>query len=283
MKKNRQLTQSRSVAGFKSFIIDKRTDDDLPPHIQGTARWLEVCNKKGYWVYNPLSTEYLAIEYEKSNDQWYFISQDSRTNHWVAIDTIPSSFQLGRTQLTSVRAAEVEEELGAHLSIPANTSDAPFHSTVSTQTLQAQAATPISVILDSDKREIWRELGQVARLSSPWEMQISKCANILPDLCLSCVWKSVPTDHTQNWKCNSLQLAAQRHWKVRPPNPIPKSERSQHFRLRRDTSPGWWRWEHRRVWWGFGIQVQVKKDAQLASWSVWDRGWFSTGQGQGGE
>ena len=94
--------QPRSVAGFKSFVIDRRPNDDLPPHIQGAARWLEVRDEEGYWVYNPLNAEYLAVEYDKVNDQWYFISQDSRTNHRVAIDTIPSTFNLGRrTQPTS--------------------------------------------------------------------------------------------------------------------------------------------------------------------------------------
>ena len=60
----------------------------------------------------------------------------------MAIDTVPSTFNLGRrTRPTSVRAAEVDEETGMHLSVPADTSDAPFRSTMSTQTLQAQAAT----------------------------------------------------------------------------------------------------------------------------------------------
>ena len=60
----------------------------------------------------------------------------------MAIDTVPSTFNLGRrTRPTSVRAAEVDEEEGTNLSVPADTSDAPFRSTMSTQTLQAQAAT----------------------------------------------------------------------------------------------------------------------------------------------
>ena len=133
------MTQSRSVAGFRSFIIERRQDNYLPDHIRGAARWLEVNNEEGYWVFNPLDAEYLAVEYDEGNDQWYFVRQDSRMNRWVAIDTVPSTFNLGRrTRPTSVRAAEVDEEEGTNLSIPANTSDAPFRSTMSTQTLQAQ-------------------------------------------------------------------------------------------------------------------------------------------------
>ena len=102
--------QPRSVAGFKSFVIDRQPNDDLPPHIQGAARWLEVRDEEGYWVYNPLNSEYLAVEYDEANDQWYFVSQDSQTNHWVAIDTVPATFNLGRrTRPTSVRAAEVDK------------------------------------------------------------------------------------------------------------------------------------------------------------------------------
>ena len=131
------------------FVIDRRPDNDLPPHIQGAARWLEVRNEEGYWVYNLLNSEYLAVEYKEANDQWYFVSQDSQTHRWVAIDTIPSTYNLGRRKKpTSVRAAEVEEEEGMNLAIPANTSDAPFRSTMSTQTLQAQAATSTTMAGD---------------------------------------------------------------------------------------------------------------------------------------
>ena len=111
--------------------------------------WLEVRDEEGYWVYNLLNAEYLAVEYDETNNQWYFISQDSRTNCWVAIDTVPSTFNLGRrTRPTSVRAAEVDEETGTHLSVPTDTSDTPFHSTMSTQTLQAQAATSTTMAGD---------------------------------------------------------------------------------------------------------------------------------------
>ena len=66
----------------------------------------------------------------------------------MAIDTIPSTFNLGRrTRPTSVRAAEVDNETETYLSIPADTSDAPFRSTMST-TLQAQAATLTTMVGD---------------------------------------------------------------------------------------------------------------------------------------
>ena len=83
--KARRLTQSRSVANFKAFILERRTDDNLPQHIKGSALWKEIDDEEGYWVFDTLSNSYLAIEYEEDSAQWYFIQQDSRTGNWVAI------------------------------------------------------------------------------------------------------------------------------------------------------------------------------------------------------
>jgi hypothetical protein len=69
----RRLTQSRSVAGFKMFILERRTDDDLPQHIKGVAVWKEIEDEEGYWVFDILSNSYLAIEYKEATRQWYFI------------------------------------------------------------------------------------------------------------------------------------------------------------------------------------------------------------------
>jgi hypothetical protein len=96
-KGKRRLTQSRSVAGFKSFILERRTDDDLPQHIKGVAVWKEIEDEEGYWVFDILSNSYLSVEYEEATRQWYFIRQDSRTNNWVAVDTVPSTYGLGRS------------------------------------------------------------------------------------------------------------------------------------------------------------------------------------------
>jgi hypothetical protein len=63
-KGKRRLTQSRSVAGFKPFALERRTDNNLPPHIKGVAVWKEIKDKEGYWVFDILSTAYLAVEYE---------------------------------------------------------------------------------------------------------------------------------------------------------------------------------------------------------------------------
>ena len=82
--------QSRSVANFKAFILERRTDDDLPQHIKGSALWKEIDNEEGYWVFNTLSNLYPAIEYEEDSAQWYFIQQDSRTGNWVAINSVPT-------------------------------------------------------------------------------------------------------------------------------------------------------------------------------------------------
>ena len=73
MAKGRRLTQSRSVHGFKPFIIEQRTEDNLPDHLKGAALWREVNNEEGYWVYDYLRLKYLAVEYDEDKDQWYFV------------------------------------------------------------------------------------------------------------------------------------------------------------------------------------------------------------------
>ena len=65
--KARRLMQSRSVANFKAFALERRIDDNLPQHIKGSALWKEIDNKEGYWVFNTLSNSYLTIEYEEDS------------------------------------------------------------------------------------------------------------------------------------------------------------------------------------------------------------------------
>ncbi len=91
--------QSRSIVQFKPFTIKRRTEDELPQHVKGAATWREIDDKEGYWVFDTLEQNYLAIEYEELTQQWYFIGQDSRTGHWVATQPVPSSYQLGRQSI----------------------------------------------------------------------------------------------------------------------------------------------------------------------------------------
>ena len=108
------MTQSRSIAGFTSFIIEKREDDDLPQHIKGAAHWSEVADEEGYFVFNTLSQTYLPVEYEANTRQWYFICQDTRTRNWIATQPIPSTFNLGRQSIkqSTVQAADVDDSEG---------------------------------------------------------------------------------------------------------------------------------------------------------------------------
>ena len=94
--KARRLTQSRSVASFKAFALERRTNNDLPQHIKGAALWKEIDDEEGYWVFDTLSNLYLLVEYEEDSAQWYFIQQDTRTGNWVAIDSVPTTYGLGR-------------------------------------------------------------------------------------------------------------------------------------------------------------------------------------------
>ncbi len=91
--------QSRSIVQFKPFTIERRIEDELPQHVKGAAIWHEINDKEGYWIFDPLGQNYLAIEYKESTQQWYFIGQDSRTGHWVATQPVPSSYQLGRQSI----------------------------------------------------------------------------------------------------------------------------------------------------------------------------------------
>jgi hypothetical protein len=138
-KGKRRLTQSRSVAGFKLFPLERRTDDNLPQHIKGVAVWKEIEDEEGYWVFDILSNTYLTIEYEEATRQWYFIRQDSRTNNWVAVDTVPSTYGLGRSvhpvTTVAVDADDTEATSGQYQSSyfkPGNIQSSAMTSTVTT-------------------------------------------------------------------------------------------------------------------------------------------------------
>ncbi|KAH8978357.1 hypothetical protein EDB83DRAFT_2327335 [Lactarius deliciosus] len=117
-------------------------------HIKGAALWEEIDDEEGYWVYNILSGNYLAIEYDDSTEQWYFIQQDSRTGHWVATQPVPSTFNLGRhairrISVAAVPAEDVEKKKGQH-TVPTAKADSapeqPKSSAMATQTSTSIAA-----------------------------------------------------------------------------------------------------------------------------------------------
>ena len=91
--------QSRSVLLFKPFQIERSTEDILPSYIKGAALFDEVDGKEGLWVFNALSSDYLAVEYDEDKNQWYFIDQDSHTGNWITTDIVPSSYNLGRQSI----------------------------------------------------------------------------------------------------------------------------------------------------------------------------------------
>ena len=62
--------QSRLVAGFRSFQLEKRYNDDLPPHFKGAAVWHDFQDESGYFVYDVLSQTHLPIEYDEDTRQW---------------------------------------------------------------------------------------------------------------------------------------------------------------------------------------------------------------------
>jgi hypothetical protein len=110
--KNRRLTQSQSVAGFTPFVIERQTEDNLSQHIRGAARWNEVNNEEGYFVYDTLSLTYKEVEYESITRQWYFIAKDTRSRNWIAIQPVPQSLQLGRESIhhSTAQAADIDDD-----------------------------------------------------------------------------------------------------------------------------------------------------------------------------
>jgi hypothetical protein len=109
-KGKKKENQSRSVAGFRAFTIERRTEDVVPEYLMGAATWLEIRHEEGYWIFDAITTEYHAAEYDEIQDQWYFVRQDPRTRQWVAVAPVPVSYNVGRrVKPTSIRAADVDD------------------------------------------------------------------------------------------------------------------------------------------------------------------------------
>ena len=96
MAKGRRLTQSRSVQAFKPFSIERSKEDTLPSYIKGAALFDEVDGEEGLWVFDPLGSDYLAVEYDEDHNQWYFVDQDSHSGNWIATSVVPSSYVTSR-------------------------------------------------------------------------------------------------------------------------------------------------------------------------------------------
>jgi hypothetical protein len=58
--------------------------------------YLKTGEQEGYFVFDILANKYLAVEYEEVQGTWYFIQQDKRQDKWTAIDTVPTSYNVGR-------------------------------------------------------------------------------------------------------------------------------------------------------------------------------------------
>jgi hypothetical protein len=83
--------------------------------MKGAARFLEIQDQEGYYIFDNLSQTYLTIEYEEDSGTWVFVQQDKRTGKWTAVDTVPTIYQVGRKyHPTSVRAADVDDSSGSH-------------------------------------------------------------------------------------------------------------------------------------------------------------------------
>jgi hypothetical protein len=97
-------------------VIERRIKDNLPAHIRGAACWNETNNTEGYQVYDLLSQTYLEVEYDEDTRQWYFIQQESRSCHWIATQTVPSQFNLGRQSISpsTVATAAVDDTETGH-------------------------------------------------------------------------------------------------------------------------------------------------------------------------
>jgi hypothetical protein len=109
-KGKKKENQSRSVAGFRAFTIERRTEDDVPEYLMGAATWLEIRHEEGYWIFDAITTEYHAAEYDELQDQWYFVRQDPRTRQWVAVAPVPANYNIGRrVKPTNIRAADVND------------------------------------------------------------------------------------------------------------------------------------------------------------------------------
>src|SRR5580693_10549165 len=109
-KGKKKENQSRSVAGFRAFTIERRTEDNVPEYLMGAATWLEIRHEEGYWIFDSITTEYHAAEYDEIQDQWYFVRQDPRTRQWVAVAPIPAGYSIGRrVKPTSIRAADIDD------------------------------------------------------------------------------------------------------------------------------------------------------------------------------
>jgi hypothetical protein len=140
--KQRRQMISRNITQFKPYQIERAIDNEVPAHIKGAARFLEIQDQEGYYVFDNLSQTYLAIEYEEVSGTWVFVQQDKRTGKWTAVDTVPTIYQVGRKyRPTSIRAAEVDNSSGSHTPAPPQTQV----STTMSQTALSTAAAALTL------------------------------------------------------------------------------------------------------------------------------------------
>jgi hypothetical protein len=124
------------------------------------ARFLEIQDQEGYYVFDNLSQTYLAIEYEEDTRTWVFVQQDKRTGKWTAVDTFPTIYQVGRKYCpTSVRAADIDDSSGSHTPAPPQTQV----STTMSQTVLSTAAAALTLAGTTAPKQTSLEKGRFLR------------------------------------------------------------------------------------------------------------------------
>ncbi|SRR6266702_2403425 len=86
---------SRARATFRSELIERSTEDDLPDYVKGVVVYKSFSDQEGYYVFDKDLQGYLPVHFLEDKRLWVLIDYDSKVGSWYTTEPAPLSYRLG--------------------------------------------------------------------------------------------------------------------------------------------------------------------------------------------
>src|SRR6266702_6158848 len=101
---------SRARATFRSELIERSTEDDLPDYVKGVVVYKSFSDQEGYYVFDKDLQGNLPIHFLEDKRLWALIDYDSKVGSWYT--TQPASLKYGLGPYRNVHGIDIDSSEG---------------------------------------------------------------------------------------------------------------------------------------------------------------------------
>ncbi len=97
---------------FKSELIERSTDDDLPDDVKGAAVYKSFDDQEGYYVFDKNLQGYLPIHFLEDKRLWTLIDYNDKVGSWYTTEPAPLEYSLGPYRSKPIHGIDVDSSEG---------------------------------------------------------------------------------------------------------------------------------------------------------------------------